>query len=244
MSGRNGVKDMAQVADSCEKLYSELPSKILCLDEKKKDLKEFLRENLPQSERKEIDDEFKKTLVFRRSQQKAKKSRKRQRKGQYLTSHERRTLGLNKLPKKGLRFSDFHQMHGLWKEYMRKVIGFSADERKVAEARSESSVMTLGDEQLQMRVCRADYHGAFVKVVRALNPKLIGIQGYVVMETRNTFQFVAKDSSLKIVPKSGSAFSFAVDDFVFTVEGSNMCVKPSERAVKKWKNKPPLEIQP
>lgn len=167
----------------------------------------------------------------------------RRRKGQYLTARERRDLGLNRLPK-SIDFHDFDQMHSLWLDYMRSVVGKLGGGKRGSDVTmtSSSGVQTLGDEQLQMRVSRADLHGAFVKVVRAPNNKLIGLEGYVVMETRNTVQIVTKKSRRKIVPKSGSYFSFCVDDFLFTVDGSNMCMKPSERAVKKWKNKPPLEV--
>jgi len=245
-------KDTAQVADSYDKLYSEIPTKLFKAPSGKPqmDLKQFLTKTLPASERKEINDEFKRTLSLRKGLKvKAKKKVKRTRKGQYLTANERRKLGLSRLPKRGggLEFSHFHEVHNLWLEYMRKVVGFSASDRPPSRVQSSSdtssSYMTiLADEQLQMRVSRADYHGAFVKVTRAANIKLLGLEGYVAMETRNTFQILSRDSVLKIIPKTGSAFTFCVDDFVFTVEASNMCLKPSERAVKKWKTKPPLAV--
>jgi len=246
------IKDTAQVADSYEKLYSELPTKIFQAPESNDckrplELKQFLTKTLPASERKEIDDEFKKTLSFRQGQKvKVKKKVKRTRKGQYLTANERRKLGLNRLPKRGggLDFNHFHEVHDLWLDYMRRVIGFSASDRPTSPKKDSSSAyMTiLADEQLQMRVSRADYHGAFVKVTRAANTKPVGLEGYVAMETRNTFQILSRDSVLKTIPKTGSAFTFCVDEFVFTVEASNMCIKPSERAVKKWKTKPPLAV--
>jgi len=247
MSSNSDVRDTAQVADSYDKLYSELPAQVFRTDnssKQKKTLKQFLTQNLPASERKEIDGEFKKTLAFSRKGQKVKKAKaKRTRKGQYLTSNERRKLGLNRLPKRGLNFADFHEVHDLWLDYMRKVIGYPAPEQQPRSSVG-ASMSVLADEQLQMRVSRADYHGAFVKVTRAAKGKqqLVGLEGYVAMETRNTFQIVSKDSILKIAPKTGSAFTFCVDEFVFTVEGSNMCIKPSERAVKKWKTKPPLDV--
>jgi len=242
---RKEVKDSAQVADSVEKLYGELPSQLFHKDKlETKSLKEFLEKTLPQSEQKEIDEEFKKTLSLTKGQKAKKivKQAKKRRKGQYLSARERRSLGLNRVPKRGLNFPDFHPMNDLWLEYMRKVVGNSGKKPQSIREASTSTVHTVGDEQLQMRVSRADFHGAFVKVVRAPNPKLIGMEGYILMETRNTFQLVTKRSKRKIVPKSGSYFTFCVDDLLFTLDGSTMCLKPSERAVKKWKNKPPLEV--
>ena len=76
---RKEVKSSAQVADSVEKLYSELPAHLFKKKSKPETsgggggrLREFLAESLPQSERKEIDDEFKKTLAMTKGQ-KAKK---------------------------------------------------------------------------------------------------------------------------------------------------------------------------
>ena len=45
-----------------------------------------------------------------------------------------------------------------------------------------------------MRLCRADYHGAYFKGTRAGCPSLVGLEGFVAAETRNTFQLVAKDN--------------------------------------------------
>ena len=67
-------------------------------------------------------------------------------------------------------------------------------------------------------------------------------QGFVVMETRNTLQLLTDKNLIKIIPKSGTSFSFSLDNHLFTVGGSNFCIKPSERAVKKWKNKPPYDL--
>ena len=49
-----------------------------------------------------------------------------------------------------------------------------------------------------MRLCRADYHGAYFKVTRAGCPSLVGLEGFVAAETRNTFQLVAKDNRKEI----------------------------------------------
>ena len=63
------------------------------------------------------------------------------------------------------------------------------------------------------------------------------------METRNTLQLLTDANVIKIIPKAGTSFSFCLDNHLFTVGGSNFCLKPSERAVKKWKNKPPYDLQ-
>ena len=125
------AKDTASVADSFEKLYGDLPSEIglktsnssnahsgsvrnsspvpnratdksrLEVSDKDSRLVTFLKEQLPRSDHKEVEGELKKTFPLHK--QKGGKIKKPQprRKGKYLTAHERRKLGLNRLPKSG-----------------------------------------------------------------------------------------------------------------------------------------------
>ena len=125
------AKDTASVADSFEKLYGDLPSEIglnnsnisnvhsssvrnsspvpnratdkskLESSDKDSRLVTFLKEQLPRSDHKEVEGELKKTFPLHK--QKGGKIKKPQprRKGKYLTAHERRKLGLNRLPKSG-----------------------------------------------------------------------------------------------------------------------------------------------
>ena len=37
-------------------------------------------------------------------------------------------------------------------------------------------------------------------------------------------------------------YSFSLDGIAITLNGSSLCMKPSERAVKKWKKKPPFDL--
>ena len=89
------------------------------------------------------------------------------RKGKYLTSFERRKLGLSKLPKTGLVFQQFREMHQLWLGYMNELLP-NLENRKQAHP---------SDESLQMRVCRADLHGALVKVTRSNVASQVGTEG-------------------------------------------------------------------
>jgi len=112
-----------------------------------------------------------------------------------------------------------------------------------------------------MKICRADFHGAFIKVTRSNAKSQVGLEGFVVMETRNTIQLITKDNTVKIIPKIGTSISYVIQGnlvltsefflwyFFFyleilqvTISLTNFCLKPSERAVKKWKNKPPYDL--
>ena len=55
----------------------------------------------------------------------------------------------------------------------------------------------LIDESLPMRICRADLHGAHVKVTRSNVASQVGLEGFVVMETKNTFRIISKDNKVR-----------------------------------------------
>jgi len=237
-------KDSAKVADAYEKLYSELPEKVTGVreaqsrsgggaKEPREALVSLLKEHLPPSEQKEIDDELKKTASLQRTRlakAKIKKPQpKRRSSKKYLTARERRSMGLNRLPKEGISYDDMRPLHELWKGYITDLVDFDKVKPKV-------------DEQLQMRLCRADYHGAYFKVTRSGCPSLVGLEGFVAAETRNTFQLVAKDNRLRIVPKAGTAVAFEISGKLVTLDAGIMAMKPADRAVKKWKNRAPLPL--
>merc|ERR1739848_91745 len=92
---------------------------------------------------------------------------------------------------------------------------------KLKALRPPSIQGLLMDENLQLKICRADMHGCLMKVTRALNSCLIGIQGIVVMETRHTFQIIDKKNILRNVPKSGTCFTFVIDGLLITISGSS-----------------------
>lgn len=267
-------KDTDSVAENFKKLYGQLPSeiniqcpssdaetintktpitnKVLSKNNSKEpsDLESFLQQHLPRSDHKEIGDELRKTYpLYKQKGGKIKKPQPK-RKGKYLTSHERRQLGLNRLPKSGgLKFSDYAELNNMWQEYMRDLLGWKDQSRTTKAPKSSTknrdisnNIINIGDEQFRMRICRADYHGALVKITKSKCPSQLGVQGYVVMETRNTLQLLTEKDEIKLIPKSGTSFSFCLNNHLFTVGGSNFCLKPSERAVKKWKNKPPYDL--
>jgi len=167
-----------------------------------------------------------------------------------LTSRERRALNLNRLPRSGgLKYSQYSEVNAMWQDYMRDLLGWkdlqSAPPQEMPQSRTQPNskkLINVGDEQFRMRICRADYHGALVKITKSNVQSQLGLQGFIVMETRNTLQLLTEMNEIKIIPKSGTSFSFCLDNHLFTVGGSNFCIKPSERAVKKWKNRPPYDL--
>ena len=119
-------KDTDNVADSFQKLYGELPlpidikssspasedihshiktsqsnKKIPNHSENEPGIIGFLKTYLPTSDHKEIKDELKKTFPLHKQKGGKIKTPQSKRKGKYLTAHERRKLGLNRLPRSG-----------------------------------------------------------------------------------------------------------------------------------------------
>jgi len=219
-----------------------LPDNILSIggsSTKTSDLKTFLESKLPHGDKKEVNGEFKKVLVLAAQKSKQKKQKPVRKSKQYLTAKERRTLGLYRLPKKGLKYSSFLPLHSLWTGYMEELLDLANLEKGGWAPNLNEETRQL---QLQMRICRADFHGAAVKVVGATCSTHMGLEGIVVMETKNTIQIISKDNILRILPKLGSSFSLKVGEFLFTVPGACIDSKPGERATKKLKNKFPCEF--
>ena len=205
---------------------------------KSSDLKEFFSKKLPPGDRKEVAGEFKKTLVLAAQKPKKKVTQVRKSKKQ-LTAKERRSLGLFRLPKKGLVYSSFLPLHNLWDGYMRELLDLEGLEASGWKPSLNEEPRQL---QLQTRLCRADLHGALVKVASATCPSHQGVEGLVVMETKNTLQILGKDNKLRVIPKLGSSFTFVVAGYLFTIPGASIDSKPAERATKKLKNKVPLDF--
>lgn len=79
-------------------------------------------------------------------------------------------------------------MNNLWEEYMRDVLGWSTpnqnkfhqplvqSKEKGKRRTNMDQIISIGDEQFRMRVCRADFHGALVKVTKSRVSSHLGIQ--------------------------------------------------------------------
>lgn len=229
------TKDTRKVGEAYEKLYGALPN-VPAKSDNHETMKDFIKEHLPASDQKEIDSELKKSVPLRNVKGAKKiKGEPQKRQCKTLNAREKRERNLFRLPKKGMKFADYKPLHELWKGYMSELVDWS-------RFKSDPDTRPGGDEGMQTQICRADYHGAFFKVTRASNPALMGVEGIVLMETKNTFQILGKNDVLKTVPKSGSTFSFQYDGHLIQISGSTMCMKPGERNVKKWKLRLPYKF--
>lgn len=97
-------------------------------------------------------------------------------------------------------------------------------------------------EMAAVRLVRADFHGATIKVVQTKTPPALGIEGTVVQETAAVFKVVTRENVCKTVPKAESIFEVMTPKFKVILFGKNICQKPSERSKKKNKVKYTIEI--
>jgi len=224
------------------KIYQKLDDEVLNsvpTAEEEENIEQFLEFHLPKSDKREVKGELKKILVLaaQKSKSGVRKPPRKSNKG--LSGKERRDLGLYRLPKKGLTYDLFLPLHSLWQGYMKELIDFATLESGGWEPSLNEDPRQL---QLQTRLCRADLHGASVRVAGATCATHVGVEGLVVMETKNTLQIISKDNRVRFIPKLGSSFSFLLGTFVVTLPGSSIDSRPGERATKKLKNKLPLDF--
>ena len=222
--------------------YKPLSDSVLAVaGQKCKDssIKTLFENRLPKSDKKEIDGEFKKTLVLSYQKPKILKNKPVRKTKKPLTAKEKRSLGLYRLPRQGLRYQSFLSINSLWMGYMTELLDLESLEAGGWSPNLNEETRQL---QLQMRVCRADLTGALLHVASATCPSHVGMTGIVVMETKNTLQIIGQDNKIRLIPKLGSSFSFTISGYKLTIPGSSIHSKPAERITKKLKNKYPCDF--
>jgi len=123
--------------------------------------------------------------------------------------------GLWRLRKEEARWDLFVPLHRLWLGYMSELLGLgtpplSLGERAEGDARARAAAMPQAAAGMHAKLVKADFHGSIMIVRRSRNAALVGASGIVVQETENTFKVVTREDRLKVLPKQGSIFTFAV----------------------------------
>lgn len=219
------------------KLLGSLPNEVLeelkALDSTKRDfnVEKFLEEHLPRGASVEVFAELKKIFTLDRWKIKKKKTVVRKKKTQ-LNLKEKRKLGLYTLNRKDLKYNDFLDLHSLWVQYMLN----SIDVKKLGNTRNKVDTTDKFWIPVSIQLEKADYHGAYVRVLRSCCPSVVGIEGIIVMDTRNTFKILGKDNIARTIPKESSLFQVKFDKYELTLYGKYLCTRPSERSTKKIKN--------
>ncbi|KAJ1342588.1 hypothetical protein BSLG_002905 [Batrachochytrium salamandrivorans] len=97
-------------------------------------------------------------------------------------------------------------------------------------------------ETVMAKLVKADFHGAFLTVVKTKCPSNVGISGIVIKDTENMFHMITRQNKLKVIPKQGNVFTFCVGNALLTLYGNQFCTRPADRASKKFKAKPSVSL--
>lgn len=185
-------------------------------------LHNFLEKNTPPNRKEEIKEDFKFKVHYLDNVGRTKghkynhKAKKRKR----LTCKEKHKLKLFKLDKDDQEYELYLPLHQLWQDYARDLL-------QIDKLNAKNQVAAAN------KLLKADYHGAEITVIASRCPSLIGHKGIVVMETKQTFQIIKSDNTLKILPKKGTNFTLTLDGYEFTIYGSQFQIKPCMRVVAK-----------
>ena len=77
----------------------------------------------------------------------------------------------------------------MWEDYMRDLLGWKVHDQTVNKSKLQTNhgdkakkqintgeMLNIGDEQFRMRICRADFHGALVKITKSRAASQLGLQ--------------------------------------------------------------------
>ena len=94
------------------------------------------------------------------------------------------------------RYADYVPLNALWIEYYHSIDGTLSEYGLVRflECRKKDAIKGMGKE------------GCLLSVVRSSMPQDVGIEGIVLLETRNQFVLVTKKDRLRRVNKKGHLF--------------------------------------
>lgn len=120
--------------------------------------------------KKESDEDFKYKMYSLYETIDKNKASWKKRTGKCLNSKQKRALF--DIKKEKFQFSDFAKINQLWHSYFDSVL---------------SEVKNKADE---LKLARIDLHGAFVIVYASKNPSTVGLKGYIVQESKNTFRIL------------------------------------------------------
>lgn len=197
---------------------------------------------------------------FTFNKHKTKVTKKKPEKTPFLTVRKSILLGLNKFGKKSLRYTDMLPLNSLWLGYMHHMLGME-DFSKLPTNSTNAHW-----ENVSQRLMKADYHGARLTVVRSKCPSIVGVEGIIIQDTKNTFRLLSKDNVIRsklvdiclrftmkliifhyvsAIPKESCVFSIHLENSAnIEIFGKELCIRPAERSVKKFKNLHIPKLQP
>ncbi|KAJ1667657.1 RNase P/RNase MRP complex subunit [Coemansia sp. RSA 1813] len=152
-----------------------------------------------------------------------------------ITSKEKRAFKIYDIPKEAQRYELFLPLHKLWSQYITSLTGDKPIEKVMKDRKQCQNILS--------RLLKADMHGAIVSVDKAKCPNYIGIKGIVAQETKNVFKIITLDNRLVTVPKAHNVFTLELQTGVqCQIYGSQFAYRASERASRKFKPKPTIDL--
>nr|XP_050868312.1 ribonuclease P protein subunit p29 [Vespula vulgaris] len=198
-------------------------------------LMNFLQNLLPSSDMKSAADELRKTYIFSKLRSKATRNIKIKKK--FLTTRKRILLGLGKISNRnGLKYTDLLPLHELWLKYIQNILGdkFSSN--------ATHNPIDSNWENINQQLIKADFHGAKISVVKSKCPSLVGINGIVVQDTKNTFKVCSTDNVIRTLPKDAIVIELYLHELTLQIYGKQLSIRPTERTVKKFKSAHTFEL--
>lgn len=133
-----------------------------------------------------------------------------------LNAHVRKQLyKLTPEEKHNLSYSDFEKINELWCDYARTLL--------------------MNNEPTC--IFRMDLHGCLIQCTASRNPTLVGTEGFVIQDTKNTFLVVKRTNKLVTLPKKESIFEFGVNGKRYRIHGCNFLFTVQARTKLKYKQK-------
>lgn len=85
----------------------------------------------------------------------------------------------------------------------------------------------------QKNIIWGELIGLKAKIIRASHPELVGIEGYVLDETRNTLTIGGE--RVWVIPKDVAELEFEVGDKRIRINGKELIGRPEMRLKKRWR---------
>lgn len=171
---------------------------------------------------------FSQSYLLLDTKRRSKKS-KREKPPKGLTHKERKLLKVFDIPKELQKFALVEPLHELWCGYMEETFRLS-------------NIQPNNQSSVQEDLTKADFHGSLMKIVNSTNSTLIGLEGIVVRETKNTFHLITREDQLKVVPKAVCTFMCSIRKVQIKIFGVNFCARPADRIKKKLGKRRPIEV--
>ncbi|KAF7990571.1 hypothetical protein HCN44_000376 [Aphidius gifuensis] len=211
-----------------EPLFNDIFTQINSLNTGDNVVLGLLKNSLPGSDVNGISEELNKKFILDKI--KSNVAIKKPKKRKYLSIKLRKLLELKKTRcKKDLKYEDVLSLNNLWLEYIQQAIGGKSF---LALPQSPEHINW---ETVGQRLMKSDLHGAKIIVIRSKCPSLIGIEGIILQDTRNTFQVIGKDNIIRTLLKQIIVVKIHLIEATLEFFGKELCLRSAERSVRKYK---------